>query len=167
MAKDELLTKDCDFSPDFLLCYAAAGSLFQLFVMDKNNILHEITEQIDLDDLQNRISVAYKMINIGRIFLSEVKKIDCQISKNIKKDHSNYENLYNVWKLIKEEKPKGCVECTSANYTNGSRASFKLIYKKHSAIKPSELKNLVLAIRQVLLALEFLHDKGYAHCDIR
>lgn len=79
-AKEDLIKKKCDFKSDFIICYAAAGSLFQLFLLTKFNQLEPIFPDgkipVDLMVSSERCEVVTRIINIGRLLIEEAQHLE-------------------------------------------------------------------------------------------
>lgn len=75
-AFQELIEKDCDFYMDFILCYAAAGPLFQFFILTKDKKLIELTKQFNLTREEDRLLVVSKSINIARLLVGQTDSLE-------------------------------------------------------------------------------------------
>ncbi len=75
-AKNDLKTKDCEFYTDILLCYAAAGPWFQLFIMNKNKELMDLSPKYNLTLPIHRLHVVTSIFNICCLLKYE---ISCKI----------------------------------------------------------------------------------------
>lgn len=81
-ACNDLKKKECDFYMDYILCYAAAGHLFQFFVLKKYSKedfkweLNKISNKYDLNKEEDRVAVVSLSINIARILAGQIKYLN-------------------------------------------------------------------------------------------
>lgn len=188
LAKYDLINKKRDFNSSFLLCYAAAGSLLQLFLLNNNYQLEKVfpqDEPIDLCEPLNRCEVVARIINIGRLLIEEAKvyvdeksirpvEVNEGGERNsyypwatikINKQHPNFKNCKKAWELLNIKKIPGAIDCIKAKETS---RQFNVTIRKcdKATEKITTELDLVKAIITVLNALDALHKQQMVHCDI-
>lgn len=146
-----LVEQDCDFYADFILCYAAAGPLFQFFVLTSSpRALIPITKQLDLSSVADRLYLVRTSLNIARVILGQTAKLlrvppknpivkqseyarveyieNNKVRKIIKSENREkknpyYSNSVSLWQIVNDTRWRGLfVDCVSLT-ENSTRSS--------------------------------------------
>jgi len=196
-AKIELVSK-CGTMSDiffgqipYVFCFAAAGTIVQLFAIDRNQKILPLSEANDIGYIGNRLRILIMALNIAWCLRDYEKmenfailRLNSRIIRNngveiyfgsnfVEKQivTDNYqladiEILIQIYEAIKNGKISNTIGCKKINEYPFMITLTPICYP-FGAYKIDSNEKLLKALKSVVAALRDLHSCGFVHRDIR
>lgn len=194
-AKKELIDKCGTMSEMFfgqipyVFCYAAAGDYIQLFVINRQRELIQLSEKLDMCHVLNRIEIIIMVLNICwclkdyskaensalypfNIWIERLKIFfgsDYVMKKIQNTNDYQLADLLVVKKIYEQIKSNNISNTIKCEFINKHSFQVKLspICLPFGVYEIDSNKKLLKALKSVVSALKDLHSYGFVHRDIR
>ena len=182
---------------EYIFGFACGGEFLTFCAMSPPHKLFNLSRIFNLESVVDRFEILICVINLARLFKTCISRIpkglsmtyktierpnggtieiqdDCvfkRVPVNSAQFQEQFLYLQDLYTVMRSEKVPHVIECCNISDSRKRLGNMRYINLtlKPCGIEhvPSSLKELVSAIRCVLLALQGVHRLGYAHCDIR
>ena len=178
----------------YQLCYALGGQMLQFCAVLRTSTMgaHELvrlTDTVDLSTIRGRSLCVRYAVNITRILVamqrsfpfgsvislgstmtttsSAVSILDDHVMKKALK-HSGYDTLKQLYDLLEQTRGvEGLIRVYKSPRQGRNHLTLYLEPVGFCGRRPGDVAAVKAAGRRILLALQFLHSRGWVHRDIR